>query len=39
MSPARVGAVGKALRDRGVKAIALQGADRSFCAGFSFADD
>lgn len=30
-------AVGKAIRDRAVKVIVLQGAGRSFCAGFNFA--
>lgn len=30
-------AVGRATRDRAVKAIILQGAGRAFCAGFSFA--
>jgi len=29
-------AVGRAIRDRGVKVIILQGAGRSFCAGFNF---
>jgi enoyl-CoA hydratase len=29
-------AVGRAIRDRGVKVIVLQGAGRSFCAGFNF---
>ena len=31
-------AVGKAVRDRAVKVIILQGAGRSFCAGFNFSD-
>lgn len=31
-------AVGKAVRDRAVKVILLQGAGRSFCGGFNFSD-